>query len=1236
MADLLRIIMLASFVLLLPCLSVTAWASSPSQVLVFTGGQADQWRFVDTNHFGEHLIFGPRQLNAARVYYYKGLSDYQNRVPRALEPYEDAEVQVIDLDRGQPNVSFDDVDLLVLDDVRAAAFEKYQKAAAEYVEQGGALLVLAGQSMLGGEELQADELPTIPLPLLTDPLHDYTPYERQPWTKYVTESSWEGTPLQQKLPVELISQPDLVVYDRQAPAVGGRVLKVGSTKPDSFASAIPLHALKLMGFHKVKAASDAEVLATIGPDDDPLIIRRGNVIVFTGHEMEAAVRLNGQPSNASINTPKIGQEVALPPWSKDLILASVSSLVGGKVATLHSLTDIDAGQTHTARVSPLGKDAKLTIEPIGDDAWLRPVGMSMPVSESLVRMPTAELPEGDYAMRYTTWVDGQLLIASQPVTVAANETVYIDPLERWTVRAGEGGVLKATIHSERAHAKPQVDAMLFDLTGRRVAQSTQSLDAITPDGKTTVTVELGSALPIGDYALQLTLTDQGQMLRRVMQPVAVVPDRHTPDMFVMIAGNDPSHYVFRDLRAKGAVMTAQTPSLANMLPYLEQHGGIPRAYGFQYPNLSDDDKFKDWQGNTVGFFSWADPDYQQAWLKKLDHLGDLLMDFKGHPVVLFDDEPKLPMKGGWEAADQFKAQTGLDAPTPQRRFDDTAYLDLWTQWEDFRVGIWQSHYTMGTEAIKANNPELRTAVVVEGMGKDIYAGFDPARSQAGVDIYWYHIYPLNEPMLMVAHALERGLSAMRAMGMDKPTWALLQNWANQADVPRVPSPAYLRAQYWMAIAHGAETVGFWPYTYGFWISPGSPGWQEVGRIQNQQQWLWPLLEQLEPVRKPIALLHSTSQGGVDHLRGLTAQRPQEHASPWHNWHAAEEAYFALKSTGLPVESLEESELIATEGRLPQRALVLSRIQYLRPEARHALKQFIDRGGVVLKDQTSTIDLAQITGTSSASSDQSQVRELPVTMDRIFHMIFPAGGFEGWNRFKHRDDWRPIIEAHARAIRPILEPFADDKVQLQSDHAVQWNLKDGGEVTYLFVVNDQVVTENLQKYRDTVEGWRLTPATWKPSQVQLSVHPHAAVYDVIQASPVATTTHSRQGSQRMSWRDKLPPAGGKIYAMFKTMPAALTVKTDSAAKPGQRITLQIELLDSEGQRLAADLPITVSWQGQPVAFTALSRGKAQAHVLIDGSVTAGQHALKVTDRVTGLSDQVTVNVTTDATPLVSVK
>ena len=1190
----------------------TPLAAEPAEdaslrVAVFTGGQAEQWRFVHTKHFGEHLIFGPRQLNAARVYYYKGLTDYAGRFDRYLQPIDEAEVRIINLDREQPAVDFGTIDLLILDDVRAEAFEKYQGDAAKYLDGGGKCLVVAGQSMLGGEELQAAELPTINLQLLVDPPAASTPYERLPWTLYATESSWRETPVQQRLPVEIISQPDLVVYDRQSPAVGGEVLDVEVIDRDSFLASVPADELRLSGYHKVRPAEDAAVLATIGPDADPLWVRRGGVLVFTGHEMESAVRFNGHPSNASINAPEAETEVSLPPLSADVMLAAACELMFDTRASLTLPPSAPVGTPGELETSAPRREARVIVDPIDNGPWRAVAAFEAPAAAEALPSRFAALPEGRYRVRLEATQAPGKAIAARAFDVLPREGVEVLPPTRWSISCDEGGAVTLPLEvSGVAAGRLSVESRLIDAKGHELARESTTLEAA---GTQPLELSFAPGLPEGDHSLEFAVRAGDRVLRRVLMPLAVVTPRGAPDAFVMISGNDPSHLVFSDLCEASVVTTAQTPSLEKMLPYLEQHGGIARAYGFQYPQLDKSNRFQNWKGEAVGDFSWADPVFHDAWIEDLQAVARQLDGGLMNPIVLFDDEPKLPMNGGWESAPAFEQATGEAAPVPERRFDDVDYLDRWTRWEDWRVGIWEQHYRRGTQAIKRIDPRLQTAVVVEGMGKDIYAGFDPARSQAGVDIYWYHIYPLNEPLMMVGHAIERGLSAMRAMGQDKPTWALLQNWANQADVPRVPSPGYLRSQYWMAIAHGAETVGFWPYTYGFWISPGSPGWEEVARIAERQRWLSPLLAELEPVREPIGLLYSTSQSGYDHLVGLTAERPQEHATPWHNWHANEEAFFALKASGLPFETVEESELIAFDGELPYRALVLNRVHYLRPEARAAMRALMDAGGRVFVDRSSQLEL-------------SGIEQLPLAMDEIFDVIFPAGGFDGWNRYKHRDDWKPIYEAHAQTLREALAEFDDGSVRVESEHEVRWNAMSGGAARYIFVVNDTAHTPNLERYRDTIEDWRLSPVQWSSAEASITTRA-GVVYDVIERQAVPTRPTD---NGTVTWDTTLEPAGGRMFVWFEAEPGSLSLKAPETVRPGETVALHASLLDAEGRPLRADLPLTIRFAGKDTASAALGDGEATVTFRSDTLLEPGEVELEVTEPTTGLTASATVRVT----------
>ncbi len=1203
-----------------------------ADVVVLSGGEADRWRHVLAGPWGEHLMYGPEQLMAARRYYYRGLTDYANRFDRYLSPMSsDTKVQCINLDRNRPKLDLSGVDVVVLDDVRASALEEYQKQLGDWVKGGGRLLVHAGTLMLGGGEIQTLRHPKLPNDLLFDPITDPGPFNKVPWCVFTTTSSHLQTPLMDVMPVKIISEPDLVVYNREQKA-GGRPLAIRDVDSGSFLPSLPMDDWQLFGYHKVALNDGAKVIARIGPMRDPLLVAgkagKGTVWVFTGNELERCIRDNGQPSAFTVVTPVAGEERLLWDFADVFYRSAVRALLEepGPQLTIDAPSSLAVGTPleltlSTDQALPAGTELTLTVEPIGDHTFVRPDGV-----EEVIQTPAAGqrtvsvrsdltrgLAEGDFRVVVSArrgGKDKEIAVAAQPLTMTSAKGIELGKAERWAVPQDGKRNLKFAVTSDRDLSDVQLNVALTDDAGRVFGRSSVDLGDLA-GGKTVRPIVTAKGELTDDiYTLQTELTAGGTLLARTNQPIAVRDQYGTPDMFMMIAGASPSWPVYKDMQAKRAVMTVQEGHLDRFLPYMELFGGIPRQTthpGDRKPELLEKAEWKDWTGKTAdggwgGKLSWGHPDVLDYRAEEAKKRARKLAGKQVTNVLLLDDEPIMAMKGGWELADLFKERTGLEAPTPKPLYDDQDYLDHWTKWEEFRTWAWGEHYRRQTEAIHEVAPNLRTAVVIEGMGKDIYAGFDPAVSQRHLDIYWFHIYPLNEPFVMVAHSVQRGMSAMRAMGedgKDKEPWALMQNWACASEVPHVPQVGYIREQYWMAIAHGVDALGYWPYAYGWWISPGSEAWDEMGRLSDVQQAFFPLWRQLEPARQPIGLLYSTSQGGVDHLRGLLAETGQDAAQPWHNWHANEEAYYALKSGQLPFETVEESELIATGGKLPYKAIVLSRVTYLRPEARKAIRAFQDAGGTVVADKSTTIDLPDI-------------QRIDGNYDSLFYKIFPEDSSMN-NRYKHREYYKETTAKHIVSARKALARFDDGLVKIEHPQVV-WHMQNGGDARYLFVINDAVETENIDQHAKLVQNWRLTPATWHPVKTKVTVDHDGPIYSLRQSKQVTAGVRGPA-----SFVADLDGGDGQVYVLLDKPIDRVAASFDDDARAGESLAVGVKVLDGNGRTINAALPVKVTLAGrgrEVTEYTATSAGQAETELFIGADLPAGRYTLTVTELASG--------------------
>lgn len=125
------------------------------------------------------------------------------------------------------------------------------------------------------------------------------------------------------------------------------------------------------------------------------------------------------------------------------------------------------------------------------------------------------------------------------------------------------------------------------------------------------------------------------------------------------------------------------------------------------------------------------------------------------------------------------------------------------------------------------------------------------------------IYPLgvkwNGDFSGYISELERG----RRNAGDRPLWVILQAFG-KPDAWKIPTPAEMRAQVWLALVKGANGIVYFIYQsttgiQGEWLQglvdmdlkPMDSRWAEIGRINSQLKKLGPKLLKLRPADFPI-------------------------------------------------------------------------------------------------------------------------------------------------------------------------------------------------------------------------------------------------------------------------------------------------------------------------------------------------------------------------------------------------
>ena len=204
--------------------------------------------YVSEYAWGPYSEAGFPPSHPGHEYCVRGLLDWSGRFNRWLEGWD---VKRLELEKNTEPLSFEGIDLVILDDVRESVARPYEADILEFVRKGGGLLIYAGSSGLGGRSKSKYSV-------------DQTP------------STYQHTALGKILPVEILATPDLVDT-------------VASRKPvfleDVLGESIDTRKWEVSAVHETKARG--EVLAEL--DGKPLICRgefgKGIIVVYTGDDL---------------------------------------------------------------------------------------------------------------------------------------------------------------------------------------------------------------------------------------------------------------------------------------------------------------------------------------------------------------------------------------------------------------------------------------------------------------------------------------------------------------------------------------------------------------------------------------------------------------------------------------------------------------------------------------------------------------------------------------------------------------------------------------------------------------------------------------------------------------------------------------------------------------------------------------------------------------------------------------
>lgn len=1155
--------------LLAVALCLAAVAAADTGVLVLRDGLRSEYAFCREDEWG-----GWGKRHPCLPLFRGGLLDYAHRFEHYLAADPRLRVRTLDVETVRGDLPLGGIRLVILDDVRAAAIGRFAQPLLSFAEAGGSVVVVGGFHGFGGCQ----------------------PNPRFSMTG--RPSDYRTTPLARLLPVEVLASPDYTTTRTPKLAFAARSPLGAGLAPGAW----PLH-----GYHRTRARPTAKVLATI--DGQPLVayhaVGRGLAVAFTGSELEVAYanwRADPWPDEASF-------------WQR------VAALALGALdlrLQLHAPAEPSLAATVEVTLTSLAAESRK----VDLDAWIEtPQGQRL---ATIVRHEPLRLPPGK-PVAWTLKVD----LAEAPP--GARRTVVVratDPRRdgalctaaaRLTAPPSDKGLPAATLHvadsvrrgrplagelTVEAKAPPAA-CRLSLLEGRR------PLAAIDARPGTTRFALHTAALRPGPYTLQVATAEGRPLLAQRLHVAEYNP--HFQNLLWWGQGDFPpgSHMrrrMVRDLLAHRTGAGAP-PDVCERhgIWSMKTAGGIGALSRFAGADKKPEAQWTDATGKRRGKLCFNDPLFEASLARWAESLAPRLQRLHSLRIVHIEDEAGCPDCYCEDCLRLFRAQHGYEMPRPKKGFAPSpAFLDKWVARMDFKLATFARYHKRVRDELRKHLPDDVLVLTSLPQGFTVAHGETVLDHQRHLDAFWEHTYPGSEPLgaALTAHRVEMAAAALGAP--DRPFIHLLQGFDEVSRVPKMPPREYMRLISWMALAHGADHLGWFVYRWMWWHMPGTEAWDAARDVAAQLERLAPTLEQLRPVHQPLALLYPLSQECADHLRSQTAtdaELPQRAVWVWRVWHSTEDAYYALKFAGLPFEPLYEQSVMA--GKLRYRAIVVPHADYLRKEVRDRLATFLDDGGHVYLGASSTLDLPGAT-------------KLPMDFLTLFNTYFPPGRKDEWGKERARCFWIRQVLEKAKTLRTLLAPLPDNPVALSQPQVV-YNLRDGGDVKYLFLLNDTITQTVTPRQRDLRRGYAhfaILPMTYHRVRVGVSLRAPGPIIDVLARRRVATP--DREG--RATFEAELDGGGARLYALLPHRIRSLRLATRRAVAVGEPLAFHVGVWARHHLVVGVvPLEITLEAGGHTRRLYAATRaGECQGELPTDIELPTGGAVLTATELLTGRS------------------
>ncbi len=251
------------------------------------------------------------------------------------------------------------------------------------------------------------------------------------------------------------------------------------------------------------------------------------------------------------------------------------------------------------------------------------------------------------------------------------------------------------------------------------------------------------------------------------------------------------------------------------------------------------------------------------------------------------------------------------------------------------------------------------------------------------------------------------------------------------------------------------------------------------------------------------------------------------------------AHFLASKAGYQASVLTEEQCLREPAVLDRvKAVMLVGMTLPLPEAMLGhLRAFQQRGGVVIADQASRVDLPDVVRVATA--------------DMIFanEVNFRAA----YARFE------PLIEPFQKAVAPRLPAhFTSSQRHV---HAVRSR---DGELEYWTTFNDTLLSEE-----EHPGNGHFIQFLYKGVAAELTAKASGGtLYDALRRAPVAV----REGEGRLHWDADLRLLPGTIYLWTPRPVVELAVDAPQHASPGQTVRLRAEARDGQGLAFKGRLPV----------------------------------------------------------------